>query len=145
MDLKTRYAGLDELLSIIYGEGIGLSALLGEIGFERVRVEQLQNGHGEIVVAQFLEFIHTRLTSDSGKDTYYQILSRRYGLDGEPRQQLSAIAEKYGYSPEYVHQLFEEILHRCQSKTWQTELRKSLKYIAVNQFAQRRRVHPPGL
>jgi len=134
MDLKTRYAGLDELLSIIYGEGVGLSTLLGEIGFERVRVEQLQNGHREIVVTQFLEFIQKRLTSDSGKDTYYQILSRRYGLDGEPRQQLSAIAEKYGYSPEYVHQLFEEILHRCQTKTWQTQLRKSLKYIAVNQL-----------
>jgi hypothetical protein len=129
MDLKTRYAGLDELLSIIYGEGVGLSTLLGEIGFERVRVEQLQNGHREAVVTQFLDFIHKRLTSDSGKDTYYQILSR-----GEPRQQLSAIAEKYDYSPEYVHQLFEEILHRCQTKTWQTELRKSLKYIAVNQL-----------
>jgi len=129
MDLKTRYTGLDELLSIIYGEGVGLSTLLGEIGFERVRVEQLQNGHCEAVVTQFLDFIHKRLTSDSGKDTYYQILNRRYGLDGEPRQQLSAIAEKYDYSPE-----FEEILHRCQTKTWQTELRKSLKYIAVNQL-----------
>ena len=119
MDLKTRYAGLDELLSIIYGEGVGLSTLLGEIGFERVRVEQLQNGHREIVVTQFLEFIQKRLTSDSGKDTYYQILSRRYGLDGEPHEQLSAIAAKHGFSPEYLRQLFDEILQRCQSKTWQ--------------------------
>jgi hypothetical protein len=80
--------------------------------------------------------IHKRLTSDSGKDTYYQILSRRYGLDGESPQQLSAIAELYGYSPEYLRQLFEEILHRCQSKTWQAELKKSLKYIAVHQLGQ---------
>jgi len=57
-------------------------------------------------------------------------------LDGEPRQQLSAIAEKYGYSPEYLRQLFEEIIHRCQSKTWQTELKKSLKYIVVNQLGK---------
>jgi hypothetical protein len=83
-----------------------------------------------------LEVTHKRLTSDSGKDTYYQILSRRYGLDGEPHQQLSAIAEKHGFSPEYVRQLFEEIIHRCQSKTWQTELRKSLKYIVVNQLGK---------
>ncbi len=76
-----------------------LSTLLSELGFEQSQIEQLQNGHLESVVDQFLEVIHKRLTSDSGKDTYYQILSRRYGLDGEPRQQLSAIAEKYGYQP----------------------------------------------
>lgn len=134
MDLKTRYAGLDELLSIVYGKGVDLSTLLGELGFERVRVEQLQNGHREVLVTQFLEFIHKRLTSDSGKDTYYQIISHRYGLDGEPPQRLSAIAERYGYSPEYTHQLFEEILERCQSKKWKIELKKSLKYIAVNQL-----------
>jgi len=134
MDLQTRYMGLDELLSIIYGRGVSLRTLLGELRFEHVRVEQMQNGHLEPVVAQFLEVIHKRLSSDSGRDTYYQILSRRYGLDGEPPQQLSVISEKYGYSPEYLRQLFEEILHRCQSKTWQAELKKSLKYIAVSQL-----------
>jgi DNA-directed RNA polymerase sigma subunit (sigma70/sigma32) len=134
MDVKTQLSGLEELLAIIYGEDTRLSLLLRELGFEQYQVDQLQNGQLESVVTQLLEVIHKRLTSDSGKDTYYQILSRRYGLDGEQRQQLSAIAEKYGYSPEYLRQLFEEILHRCQSKTWQTELKKSLKYIAVHQL-----------
>jgi DNA-binding Lrp family transcriptional regulator len=134
MDLQTRYTGLDELLSIIYGRGVGLRTLLGELGFEHVRVEQLQDGQFESIVTGLLEVVHKRLTSDSGRDTYYQILSRRYGLDGEPPQQLSVIAEKYGYSPEYLRRLFEEILHRCQSKTWQAELKKSLKYIAVSQL-----------
>jgi len=134
MDLKTRYAGLDELLSIIYGKGVDLSTLLDELGFERVWVEQLQNGHRAVVVTQFLDFIHTRLTSDSGKDTYYQILSQRYGLDGEAPERLSAIAERYSYSPEYTHRLFEEIIERCQSKKWKIELKKSLKYIAVQQL-----------
>ncbi len=136
MDVKTRLSGLDELLGIIYGKDTRLSTVLCELGFERSQVEQLQGGHLASVVAQFLEVIHKRLTSDSGKDTYYQILSRRYGLDGEPHQQLSTIAEKYSYSPEYLRQLFEEIIHRCQSKTWQAELRKSLKYIAVNQLGK---------
>ncbi len=134
MDVKTQYSGLDELLAVIYGNDTRLSTLLCELGFEEAQVEQLQNGHLESVVTQLLEVIHKRLTSDSGKDTYYQILSRRYGLDGEPRQQLSAIAEKYGYSPEYIRRLFEEIIHRCQSKTWQAELRKSLKYIVIDQL-----------
>jgi hypothetical protein len=80
--------------------------------------------------------IHKRLTSDSGKDTYYQILSRRYGLDGEPPQQLSVIAEGHGFSPQYLRQRFDEIIHRCQSKIWQTELRKSLKHIVIAQLGQ---------
>jgi hypothetical protein len=134
MDVTTRSTGLEQLLGIIYGNETRLSTLLGEVGFDRYQIEQFQNGHLETVVEQFLGVIHKRLTSDSGKDTYYQILNRRYGLDGEPPQQLSAIAEKYGYSPEYLRQLFEEIIHRCQSKTWQSELKKSLKYIAVNQL-----------
>jgi DNA-binding Lrp family transcriptional regulator len=134
MDAGTRLSGLNELIAVIYGNDIHLHTLLCELGFERTQVEQLQDGHLESVVAQFLGVIHKRLTSDSGKDTYYQILTRRYGLDGESRQQLSAIAEKHGYSPEYLRQLFEEIIHRCQSKTWQAELKKSLKYIAVSQF-----------
>ncbi len=134
MDATTRLSGLNELISIIYGTDTHLHTLLHELGFEQAQVKQLQNGHLESVVTQFLGVIHKRLTSDSGKDTYYQVLCRRYGLDGEPRQQLSAIAETYGYSPEYLSQLFEEIVHRCQSKTWQAELKKSLKYIAVHQL-----------
>ena len=136
MDVKIRYSGLDELLGVIYGNDTDLSTVLGELGFERFQIEQLQDGHLESVIAQFLEVIHKRLTSDGGKDTYYQILSRRYGLDGEPRQQLSAIAEKHSFSPEYLRQLFEEIIQRCQSKTWQIELKKSLKHIVVNHLGK---------
>lgn len=134
MDVTTRFSGLEQLLGIIYGNETHLSTLLGELGFERFQIDRFQNGHLELVIDQFLEVIHKRLTSDSGKDTYYQILSRRYGLDGEPPQQLSALAGRYGYSPEYLRQLFEEIIQRCRSKTWQSELKKSLKYIAVNQL-----------
>lgn len=136
MDIQIRYSGMDELLGVIYGNDTHLKTVLSELGFERSQVEQLQGDQLESVVAQFLEVIHKRLTSDSGRDTYYQILSRRYGLDGEPHQQLSAIAEQHGFSPEYLRQLFEEILHRCRSKTWQIELKKRLKYIVVNQLGK---------
>ena len=131
MDFKTQLTGLNELLAVIYGDEMQLDVLFGELGFEQSQIEQLADAHLQSVVPQFLEVIHKRLTSDSGKDTYYQILSRRYGLDGEPRAQLSAIAEMHGFSPEYLRPLFEEIMQRCQSKTWQAELKTSLKYIAV--------------
>ena len=122
--------------AVIYGDEMQLDALFSELGFEQSQIEQLQDQHLESIVGQFLEVIHKRLTSDSGKDTYYQILSRRYGLDGEPHEQLSAIAEKHGFSPEYVRPLFEEIIQRCQSKTWQLELKTSLKHIAVAQLGR---------
>ena len=136
MDFKTQLTGLNELLAIIYGDEMQLDVLFRELGFEQSQIEQLRDHHLESIVPQFLEVIHKRLTSDSGKDTYYQILSRRYGLDGEPRAQLSAIAESHGFSPEYLRPLFEEIIQRCQSKTWQSELKKSLKYITVTQLGK---------
>lgn len=131
MDFKTQLAGVNELLGVIYGEETRLNTLLGELGFEPSQIEQLRDQHLESVVNQFLEMIHKRLTNDAGKDTYYQILSRRYGLDGEPHEKLSSIAVRHGFSPEYLRQLFDEIVQRCQSKTWQKELKLNLKHIAV--------------
>ncbi len=134
MDFNIRLSGLEELLAIIYGSETRLSTLLSDLGFGHSQVAQLQNAHLESVVTQLLDVIHGRLSGDSGRDTYYQILSRRYGLDGEPEEQLSAIAEKHGASPEYLRHVFEEIIHRCQSNTWQTELKKSLRHIVVKEL-----------
>ena len=136
MDFNTQLTGLNQLLSVIYGDEMQLDTLLGELGFEPSQIEQLRDEHLQSVVGQFLEVIHKRLSNDAGRDTYYQILSRRYGLDGEPHEQLSAIAAKRGFSPEYIRQLFEEILQRCQSRTWQKELRTSLKHIAVAELGK---------
>ena len=136
MDFQTRLTGLNELLSVIFGSETRLSTLLRQLGFEPTQIEQLRDGHLEAIVLQFLDVIHKRLTSESGKDTYYQILSRRYGLDGESPASLEAIAQKLGYTPEYLRQLFEEILQRCQTKTAQSDFKKSLKYIAVSQLGK---------
>ena len=136
MDFKAQLTGLNELLSVIYGNEMRLSMLLDELGFEQAQIEQLRDRHLQAVVTQFLEVIHKRLTSDSGKDTYYQILSRRYGLDGEPKEQLTVIAEKHNLSPEFTRQLFDEIIQRCRSKTWQKDLKTSLKHIAVDQLGR---------
>jgi len=136
MDFKIQLTGLNQLLCVIYGDEMQLDTLLGELGFESAQIEQLRDQHLELIVGQFLEVIHKRLSNDAGRDTYYQILSRRYGLDGEPHEQLSAIAAKHGFSTEYIRPLFDEIIQRCQSKTWQKELRTSLKHIAIAELGQ---------
>lgn len=136
MDFKTQITGLNGLLAVMYGEETKLSNLLRDLGFELSQIETIREKHLEAVVAQFLDTIHKRLTNDAGKDTYYQILARRYGLDGESPDPLSVIAETYKYSPEYLRELFEEIIQRCKSKTWQTELKKSLKQIVVQKLGE---------
>ena len=137
MDFKTQLSGLNSLLSIIYGSGTELGTLLREQGFERSQISQLSDHDLEAVVDEFLKMIHKRLTSESGKDTYYQILSRRYGLDGETPETLEEIAEKRNDSPGYLHQLFKEILKRCQSKTAQADFKKGLQSIAIAQLGKK--------
>jgi hypothetical protein len=136
MDFKVQLSGLNELLSVIYGNRTKLEDLLRESGFDEAQVELLQARPLEAVVDQFLEMVHKRLTSESGKDTYYQILSRRYGLDGELPESLEAMAQKRNDSPGYLHQLFQEILKRCQSKTAQADFKKGLYHIAIGELAK---------
>ncbi len=136
MDFKIQLTGLNQLLGVIYGDETHLDNLLSELGFEPSQIEQLPDEHLQSIVGQFLEVIHKRLSNDAGKDTYYQILTRRYGLDGEPHEQLSTLAVKHGMSTEYIRPLFEEILQRCKSKTWQKELKTSLKHIAVAELGE---------
>ena len=135
MDFKTQLTGLNELLTAIYGNETHLNTLLCDLGFEQAKIEQLRDQHLETLVSKFLESIHERLTSDSGKDTYYQILSRRFGLDGAPAESLDAIAGNRNISREYLGRLFQEILERCKTKTAQTDFKKNLKYLAVSQLA----------
>ena len=136
MDFKTQLTGLNELLAVIYGNDTQLEPLLRDVGFEQAQVEELHANHLETVVDQFLGAIHKRLTSESGKDTYFQLLSRRYGLDGELPETIEAISQKRNDSPEYLRQLFEEILKRCRSKTAQTDLKKSLYHIAISELGK---------
>jgi hypothetical protein len=135
MDFKTQLSGLNKLLSDIYGNETQLDTLLRDLGFEQTQIEQLDH-HLEAVVDQFLEMIHKRLTSESGKDTYYQILSRRYGLDGELPDSLDVISQKRNDSPGFMRQLFQEILNKCQSKTAQADFKKGLQHIVIAQLGK---------
>jgi hypothetical protein len=136
MDTKIQFAGLQELLSTIYGQGTDLNALLAGLGFEQAQIERLRAGPLEGLVAEFLETIHKRLTSESGQDTYYQVISRRYGLDGEPPETLEAIAKKLDHSPGSLRSLFEEVIGRCKTKTAQADFKKSLKHLAIAQLGR---------
>ncbi|MEW6094058.1 MAG: hypothetical protein AB1531_08850 [Chloroflexota bacterium] len=134
MDFKHQLSGLNKFLAAIFGAETNLSTLLANLGFEQAQISRLQD-HLEPIVSQFIEAIHKRLTSESGKDTWFQLLSRQYGLDGELPESLDALAGRFGYSPEYARQAAEDALQKCRYKTSQEELKKSLRYIAIGQLA----------
>ena len=136
MDSNIKLSGFKDLLAAIFGNGVQLTDLLREQGFEQSQVELLNRQAHQVIVDDLLDVLHKRLTSETGKDTYFKILSRRFGLDGDPPESLDAIAQKNGYTAVFIHQLYDEILQRSQSKTSQDELLKSLKYMGVAQLKE---------
>ncbi len=136
MDFKTQLIGLNQFISAILGEETQISGLLASMGFEQARIELLRDQHMELVVSQFVEVIRKRLTSDSGKDTWFQLLNRRFGLDGEPPEPLETIAGRLGLSLEYTRQIYEEVLQKCRTKTTLEDFKKNLRYIALNQLGK---------
>ena len=136
MDSNIKLSGFKDLLAAIFGNGLQLTDLLREQGFEQSQVELLNRQAHQVIVDELLDVLHKRLTSETGKDTYFKILSRRFGLDGDPPESLDAIAQKNGYTAVFIHQLYDEILQRSQSKTSQDELLKSLKYMGVAQLKE---------
>jgi hypothetical protein len=136
MDFKIQLAGLNQFLSAIFGEETGLSSLLASLGFEQTQIESLRDEHLQPIVSQFTDVIHKRLTGDSGKDIWFQLLSRRYGLDGEPPETFAIIGGRLGLSPEYARLVGEEALQKCQFKTALEDFKKSLRYIVIGQVGK---------
>ena len=134
MDTKTQLAGLNEFLSAAYGRDTDLHSLMAGLGFEPAQVELLRASQLEAVAAGFLEVVHKRLTGHAGQDTYYQVISRRYGLDGEAPESLDAIATRMQVSPGYLRPLFEEVIGRCKTKSAQADFSKGLKHVMVAQL-----------
>jgi hypothetical protein len=136
MDFKTQLNGLNQFLTDIFGEETRLSGLLANLGFEQTQIELLRDQHLDPVVSEFIDFVHKRLTSQSGKDTWFQLLSRRYGLDGEPPESFDVIGGRLGLSPQYARQVSEEALQKCRYKTSLEDFQKNLRYIAIGQLGK---------
>ena len=136
MNFEIQRSGLNELLAAIYGPGTRLETLLHELGFEQAQIVQLNGPALEAVVAGVLDALHRRLTGSAGQDSWYQVLSRRFGLDGELSESLDAIAESQGMDREYSAALWGDVLTRCKTQKSQRDLRQDLKHLAVAQLAR---------
>jgi hypothetical protein len=136
MNFETQLKGLNDLLVVIFGQGNDVAALLREMGFEQSQVDRLAGDPMQALLNGFVEALHKRLISPTGKDTYFHVLSGRYGLDGEAARSLEQVAQQMGLDPAYVAQLFPEILSHCRAKGMQEHIRRDLKRLAVAQLGQ---------
>src|SRR5258706_7635474 len=140
-DYKTQLSSLNDFLGAAYGAETQLSTWLANLGFERTQIELLNDEHLGYIVSQFVDVIREKLTSGGGKsDHLFQVVSRRYGLDGEPAEMLDSIAKKHGISAQYARQLEEEAFQKCRSKTAQSDFNKSLQHIVVAELSK---IAPP--
>ena len=136
MDAAIQLKGFHDVLAAIYGPEGKLEELLHELGFEQAQIDRLNGAPLEALAADFAEALHRRLMGEAGQDTYYQVLSRRYGLDGEPPQPLEEIARSRDMEAEELARLWGIILEKCRGKGMQTDLKRQLKRLAVEQIAR---------
>lgn len=134
MDLMMQRKGMDDLLAAIYGAQARLDSVLQELGFDEAQVAALEGPPLEAFLAGFVESLHIRLTSPTGLDTYFHVLSARFGLDGEPPRSLEAIAQSRGLDAADMPRLWGDILDHCKTKKMTTDLKKDLKRLAVEQL-----------
>ncbi len=135
MDLQTQFTGLDQFLSAIYGSGTSLQSLLASLGFEAAQIKSLQERHLPAIAGGLVEAIHKRLTWED-KDTWFHLICRRFGLDGEPAAASEVAARALGLDPAYASHAAAEALDRCRSKAAQEEFKKELRRLALEELSK---------
>lgn len=130
MDSQIQLSGLQKFLSIVYGQETDLDSLLAGLGFEPAQIAFLHAGQLEAVTAGFVDAIRKRLTGPSGRDRYFQVISRHYGLEGEAPESLEAMAQTGVDSVS-----FEEALARCKTKSAQADFKKALRQVVITQLS----------
>ncbi len=135
MDIKIQLNGLDDILSAIHAEATTLSGLLGSLGFEAAQVEQLRAQHLAAIAEQFIEVVRKRLAWEE-KDLYFRLLTRRFGLDGEPASAIEAAAQALGIDPSYAAIAEGEAMQKCRYKTTLADFKKDLHRIALEELSR---------
>ncbi len=136
MDFEIQRKGLDALLAAIYGAEASLPEVLHELGFEQARIDRLEGAPLQAMTSAFVESFHRRMTSPTGLDNWFMLLSRRYGLEGEPPQTLDEAAQELGFEREELGRMWGQALDHCRTRTMQANLKKDLKQLAIQQLAQ---------
>ncbi len=135
MDIAIQLEGLDRFLTAIYGEETNLSGMLDGLGFEPAQSQMLRENAMPAVAEQFVEVIRKRLTWEQ-KDLWFRVMSRRYGLDGEPAVTIEEAARALDVDLATASHAEGEALQRCRYKTSLHDFNKELHRIALAELSK---------
>ncbi len=135
MDLNIRLDGLTRLLTAIYGEPSDLPSMLDALGFDTAQSRMLREDCLASIAAQLVDALRDKLSSGE-RDLWFRLLSRRYGLDGEPPASLEECARLLDLDPDYAPQAEADALQKCRYKATQEGLRRELRRIALAELSK---------
>ena len=135
MDYQAQLNGLDAFVGVIYGGGTRFSTLLESLGFDAVQVKSLHEHHLQSLADSFIEVIRKRLTWEE-KDLWFRILTRRFGLDGQPPASIEEAALALGVDASYAAHAEGEALQKCSYKTALQDFKKELHRIALAELSR---------
>lgn len=125
--LREIVVGLNEILTEIYGMETRLSRLLSTLGFNELQIKEVREKHLREVVVSFVTSLEERVSSFQDGERAFMVVSRYYGLDGEPRETLQNLGEKLSITRERVRQIKVKILKKCKVKANREFLELQLK------------------
>lgn len=129
MDFKSQLTGLNEFLSRIHNNETRLSTLLAEMSFSKDQIDLLRGSRLAPLVEGFISAIRDTLGAET-----FDIISRLYGLHGEPRETIEIIAQGTGSSTQHVDQQEREAIERFRYKTALEDLSRCLHDVAIAQL-----------
>lgn len=135
MDPQTQLAGLDHFLSTLYGSGTGLESLLASLGFDPVQLKSLHDRHLQAIAAGLVEAVRDHLTGED-KDTWFRLVARRFGLDGEAPAPMEAAAASLGLDPAYAARAGAEALEKCRTKSALEHFKKEIRRLALSELSR---------
>lgn len=103
---------LNEFLTDVYDMETRLSSLLAVLGFEALQIEEIRKNYLTDIVIAFVGCLRDRILTFQGRERTYRIISRYYGLDGDPKENLQCLGKSLSITRERVHQLKEKALRK---------------------------------
>ncbi len=135
MDTAVQLAALDRFLTATYGEETTLAGMIDALGFEPMQTRLLREDCLQTVAEQLIDAVRRKLTSGE-KDLWFRLLSRRFGLDGEPGASLDEAARVLNVGVGYASEAESDALARCRTKKAREDFRKELHRIALRVLSQ---------
>ena len=129
---KIKVMGLNTFLVAIYDPDIRIGGLLQKIGYDTRQIQSLCANRLEKLVDGCILLLNQRIVAYSGGERLYKVVSRRYGLDGEPPQTLQDIGADLEVSHQRAYQLEQRVLRRFRGKSNKKLIEAGLKVLADN-------------